>query len=102
MLQDAEAAEHDGRLDEAESYFKQAVDSSQEEYGYFDVNVAKCLLAYAQFLEARNRYADACLRYKLAAGIYKKGGHMAAHGLAAGSVTRMEVLAMQAGDKPTV
>lgn len=95
LLQSAETAERDGLPKQAEEFFDQAVQSAQTEFGPFDVNLAKCLLAFAQFLESQRRYTDALLRYKLAAGVYRQVGYGAAQQLAAGKVARMELLIAQ-------
>lgn len=88
----AEESDNQGNLTAAEKAYAQAVDAAQTSLGPYDVNVAKCLLAYANFLESRNRYEEALLRFKLASGIYKRSGNMAAQTLAAGKVSRMEYL----------
>lgn len=95
LLKQAEEAEINGDLAGAEAAYDEAVQVAQTQLGPYDTNLAKCFLAYAQFLEAQNRYSDAALRYRLAAGIYKQGGNTASQQLAAGKADRMAYLAQQ-------
>lgn len=95
FLRQAEELESDGDLEGAEAALDQAVQVAQSQLGPYDTNLAKCFLAYAQFLEAHSRYSDASLRYRLAAAIYKQGGHTSSQQLAAGKAERMMFLAQQ-------
>lgn len=98
LLKQAEESDFAKDLSQAEICYSQAVEYAQTRFGPWDVNVAKCLLAFAQFLEAHERFEDALLRYKLASAIYKKVGHSSAHQLAAGKVMRMEALTHKPGE----
>jgi tetratricopeptide (TPR) repeat protein len=93
LLKQAEEAELNGDLARAEGALEQAVQSAQEQLGPYDTNLAKCLLAFAQFLEAQNRYGDAALRYKLAAAIYKRGGNTNSEQLAKTKADQMALMA---------
>lgn len=79
----------------AENIYSQAIALAQSACGTYDPNLARCFMAYASFLESQERFADAGLRYKLAAAIFKTAGQQAAFGFAQSKVSRMEVLAMQ-------
>jgi tetratricopeptide (TPR) repeat protein len=97
VLKQAEDTEHQAReqLDIAETYYARAIEMAQSVLGPYDVNLAKCFLAFAHFLEQQQRYPDALLRYKLAASIYKQSGHTAAYSLAKNKVDRLEILIAQ-------
>jgi hypothetical protein len=97
LLRKAEELEGSGDLAGAESAFSQAVQIAQNELGPYDTNLAKCFSAFAHFLEAQERYGDASLRYKLAAGIYKQRGNTSSQQLAAGKAERMQFLAQTQG-----
>jgi len=94
LLQCAEQCEEAAQkqLDLAEGYLIKAIEHAQSTLGPYDVNLAKCFLAHAHYLEMRQRFSEALLRYKLAASIYKQGGQGSAHALAASKVARMKTL----------
>lgn len=79
----------------AEEMFAQAIETAQTKCGPFDPNLARCFMAYASFLESQRRFADAGMRYKLAAAIFKQAKQQGAFSFAQGKVSRMEVLALQ-------
>lgn len=79
----------------AEEMFSQAIELAQVECGPYEPNLARCFMAYASFLESQQRFSDAVLRYKLAAGIFKTAKQQGAFSFALGKVSRMEVLALQ-------
>jgi hypothetical protein len=93
LLRKAEELEGTGDLAGAEAAFSEAVQVAQTQLGPYDTNLAKCFLSFAHFLEAHERYGDASLRYKLAAGIYKQCGNTSSQQLAAGKAERMSYLA---------
>lgn len=93
LLNLAAQAEDKGDLLEAETYFDQAVQAAQTQLGPYDVNLAKCFLSFAQFLEGTKRYAEAQLRYRLAAGIFKQGGHSSSQAFASSKADQMSFLA---------
>lgn len=79
----------------AEEKYSQAIEQAQRQCGTYDPNLARCFMAFASFLESQKRFADAGLRYKLAAAIFKAAKQQGACSFAQGKVSRMEVLAMQ-------
>lgn len=79
----------------AEEIYSQAIELAQSQCGTYDPNLARCLMAFASFLESQNRFADAGMRYKLAAAIFKRANQQAAWTLAQGKVSRMEVLSLE-------
>lgn len=79
----------------AEEMFSRAIELAQGTCGTYDPNLARCFMAYASFLESQKRFADAGLRYKLAAAIFKTARQQGAFSFAQGKVSRMEVLALQ-------
>ena len=93
LLRKAEELEGTGDLAGAEAAFSEAVQIAQTQLGPYDTNLAKCFLLFAQFLEAHERYNDASLRFRLAAGIYKQNGNTSSQQLAAGKAERMAYLA---------
>ncbi len=94
LLQRAEQCEEAARdqLEQAEAYLVKAIEHAQSTLGPYDVNLAKCFLQHAHFLEVQQRHSEALLRYKLAAAIYKQGGQASAHALAASKVAKMKSL----------
>jgi hypothetical protein len=69
-----------------------AVASAQNQCGLNHANLAKCLMAYAGFLERQQNFGDARKRYKMAAAIFKKFGQERLLTFAQVKVTRMEVM----------
>lgn len=82
----------------AEGMYSQAIELAQSACGTYDPNLARCFMAYASFLESQRRFADAGLRYKLAAAIFKMARQEGAFSFAQGKVSRMEILALQEKD----
>jgi hypothetical protein len=89
-LEDAEAAEHSGNFGKAELYFDHAIYEAQAQGGYVSAGLAVCLMAFAKFLENRNRFSDAMFRYKLAAVMQRQLGNKLACAEAEQSVLRMQ------------
>ncbi|HEY9790520.1 MAG TPA: tetratricopeptide repeat protein [Candidatus Obscuribacterales bacterium] len=79
-----------GQNEEAESFFEKAVKSVQTDLGPYDLNVARCLMTYAQFLERKNRLEDARNRYQLALSIFKMSDDQANRSLCTMALQRVE------------
>lgn len=92
LLTEAEKAHARGEMDFSEYLYEQSVYAAQADSGHHHPDVAKCLLAFALFLEKQNRIEDALLRYKLAASIYKQNGHAGAQSFANNNVQRLQQL----------